>query len=66
MLVDPNGTWLDSYPSVSNGTSWTVPGVSVLSGDRILFVGASGTPSTPSEAWLQTGVLGDPAVFGGN
>jgi hypothetical protein len=38
VLLDPSGGWLDSFPSTANGSSWTVPGVHVGSGDRLVLV----------------------------
>ncbi len=64
VLLSPSGAWLDSYPAVANGTTWTVPGVPLLAGDRVLFVGAPGAPATPGDAWFETAYGGEPAVLG--
>jgi len=60
VLLDPNGNWIDSYPTVPNGTGWSVLGAHVSSGDRILFVGAAGFPTDGS---IGVPYWGEPAVF---
>jgi hypothetical protein len=62
VLLSPNGSWLDSYPSVSNGSAWSVAGVPLSHGDVLLFVGATGTPA---DATFGTSYGGEPSVFGG-
>jgi hypothetical protein len=62
VLVGPNGDLLDSYPTVSNGTAWTLPGVHVVNGDRILLVAAAGFPTS---AVLRTTFNTEPTVYAG-
>ncbi len=62
VLLSPDGTWLDSYPSVANGTAWTVLGVPVADGDRIVFVGTSGFPTG---AYFRTSFDTEPTVYAG-
>jgi len=62
VLLSPNGTWLDSYPTVANGTTWTVPGVHVASGDQIVFVGSATVPTT---AGFRTTFDTEPTVYAG-
>ncbi len=60
VLLDRNGTWLDSYPTIANGTSWSISGVPLAPGDRILFVGSAGNQNG-NGLWIPSG--GEPAVF---
>jgi len=60
VLLSQNGAWLDSFPSSSNNTTWSVPNVIVSSQDRLLVVlpaswpvqsetlGVFPTPSAPA------------------
>lgn len=66
VLLNQNGDWIDSYPSVQNGTAWSIPSVAVSPGDRILFVGSGETVPTPAGAYFQTVYGGEPAVFAGD
>jgi hypothetical protein len=62
VLLGPNSTWLDSYPSVSNGTGWSLPGVPIETGDRMLFVAAAGFPTG---ATFRTTFDTEPTVYAG-
>ncbi|MGP8074937.1 MAG: hypothetical protein ACLP74_08010 [Thermoplasmata archaeon] len=62
VLLNSNGSWLDSYPSVANGTAWTVPGVSLIPDDLVLFVSAAGVSTSAS---FQTAFGTEPTVFAG-
>jgi hypothetical protein len=62
VLLSPNGTWLDSYPSAANGTAWTIPWVHVADGDRIDFVGS---PGFPTSAYFRTIFDTEPTVYAG-
>ncbi len=63
VLLAPNGSWLDSYPTSPNGTSWSVDGVQVESGDLIAFVGSGGYPTTDTFG-ITSGI--EPVVEGGD
>ena len=60
VLLSTNGAWLDSYPTVANGTAWIVPGLQVADGDRMVLVGSAGLPST---ATFQTVFDTEPTVY---
>ena len=60
MLLSTNGAWLDSFPTVANGTAWIVPGLQVADGDRMVLVGSAGLPST---ATFQTVFDTEPTVY---
>lgn len=51
VLLGSNGSWLDSYPSEANGTSWTVLGVPFLSTDQIVAI-LSPSVNASSPFWL--------------
>jgi len=61
VLLSSTGVWLDSYPSVANGTAWTVADVPIGAGDRVVFVGAAGLSTSDV---LSTAFNGDPIVWG--
>lgn len=61
VLVGPTGALLDSYPTIANGTSWSVPGVIISPADHLLLVGAPGLPLT---TFLRTQFDTEPLVFG--
>ena len=63
VLLAPNGTWLDSYPTSPNGTNWSVPGLHIQSGDLVAFVASQGYGSTDS---LELTGGNEPLVFGGD
>jgi hypothetical protein len=60
VLLNSNGSWLDSYPTVANGTAWSIPSVSLSLGDRIVFVGAAGN-ANGNLLWVHRAE--EPAVF---
>jgi hypothetical protein len=63
VLLGANGSWLDSFPSVANGSSWTVPGALVVpNGDRLLLVAS---PGAFSYAQFGTSSSYDPFVLSG-
>ena len=62
VLLSPTGAWLDSYPTVANGTAWSIPNLEVVTGDRLLFVGSS--TGIPSICNLETPWWGEPTVAG--
>jgi hypothetical protein len=62
VLLSPNGTWLDSFPTVANGTTWTVAGVHIADGDRIVYVGA---PAVPTTSAFRTTFDTEPTVYAG-
>ena len=62
VLTSAEGAWLDSYPTSANGTQWTISDLSVVPGDRILFVGAPGfSLGETFRPYFDT----EPTVFGG-
>lgn len=63
VLLSHNGTWLDSFPTLANGTSWALPEVAVQTGDMIAFVGASGYTSADT---LGLTSANEPSVYGGD
>jgi hypothetical protein len=62
VLLSANGTWLDSYPTITNGTMWAVAGVHVADGDRIVLVGSAALPTT---ADFRTTFDTEPTVYAG-
>jgi hypothetical protein len=62
VLLDPAGNLLDSYPTIANGTAWSVPNDHLSPGDQILFVGA---PGILTNATFEVTYGGEPTVFGG-
>jgi hypothetical protein len=63
VLASPGGHWLDSYPSLANGTSWVLPEVQIALGDEIeVFTG----PNEPLKVYLYLWPSSlNPYVFGG-
>jgi hypothetical protein len=45
VLLGRTGNWLDSFPSPSNASAWTVSAVPVVTGDEIVYAGALGIPT---------------------
>ncbi len=60
VLLSHTGQWMDSYPSVANGTSWTIPAVPVSTGDRLLLVSAAPLPQ--NDTLEAPGIGGEPAI----
>jgi hypothetical protein len=63
VLLSATGQWLDSYPSLLDHFSWTVPAVPVTSQDQLVIVGPSGS-SFSSEKLSVSGVLSGPTIAG--
>ncbi|MFZ0891282.1 MAG: hypothetical protein WB778_06250 [Thermoplasmata archaeon] len=41
VLLSSSGKWIDSFPSISNGTVWNIPNVSIVSNQYLVIVAPS-------------------------
>jgi len=61
VLLGPSGSWLDSYPSSTNGTSWSVPDVPLSTSDTVMLVAPV---NTSANATFMSNLNAQPSIWG--